>query len=256
MMGMFDTIINRYPLPEDFPDFARGDGRRFQTKDLDCELATFEITPDGRLTRTGWGWYGEGTDPLPGAEDYSGDMEIYDANMAACCGGQTYTEDGSDYESVSLRFRFNAGHVASVELIEHIRHPALSMADRREIEGPSPTEVEIERWESRVAESLVGREVFVLWGGSPIESGYPATVVAEGPREWVARKASGGMECLSRALRDRIVFDSRDAAVESRKAQREEHEAQQARYDELMAARTVTGDGAAAISVGGAEDRK
>lgn len=42
-MGMYDEVMVRVPLPG-------GPARQpFQTKDLECELATYEITADGRL---------------------------------------------------------------------------------------------------------------------------------------------------------------------------------------------------------------
>jgi hypothetical protein len=45
-MGLFDTIYCQYPLPD-----ARHQDLDFQTKDLECLLDTYTITPDGRLLR-------------------------------------------------------------------------------------------------------------------------------------------------------------------------------------------------------------
>jgi len=45
-MGLFDTIHCEYPLPD-----TRHQDLDFQTKDLDCFLAHYTITPDGRLIR-------------------------------------------------------------------------------------------------------------------------------------------------------------------------------------------------------------
>jgi hypothetical protein len=43
-MGLFDTIRCEYPLPD-----ARHQDLEFQTKDLECFLAHYRITRDGRL---------------------------------------------------------------------------------------------------------------------------------------------------------------------------------------------------------------
>lgn len=50
-MGMFDTVTFRYRLP----DGVRG--TEFQTKDLDCQCDSYEISAEGRLFR----WTGDGT---------------------------------------------------------------------------------------------------------------------------------------------------------------------------------------------------
>ena len=42
-MGMFDTIICEYPLPDEW------ENANFQSKDLKCELDTYVITSGGRL---------------------------------------------------------------------------------------------------------------------------------------------------------------------------------------------------------------
>ena len=42
-MGMFDTIICEYPLPDEW------ETPNFQAKDLNCELDTYLITSGGRL---------------------------------------------------------------------------------------------------------------------------------------------------------------------------------------------------------------
>lgn len=52
-MGMFDYIKFRYRMPDGFDGF---DGDQYQSKDLDCSLDQYEITPCGKLVRT----YGSG----------------------------------------------------------------------------------------------------------------------------------------------------------------------------------------------------
>lgn len=43
-MGLFDTVVIKYPMPEE----ARG-VTEWQTKDLICYMRHYEITPEGRL---------------------------------------------------------------------------------------------------------------------------------------------------------------------------------------------------------------
>ena len=45
-MGMFDDIRCKRTMPDGF------EGEWFQSKDLSCDLSTFEITDDGRFVRT------------------------------------------------------------------------------------------------------------------------------------------------------------------------------------------------------------
>lgn len=44
-MGMFDTVTFRYRMPDGEA------GPEYQTKDLDCECAFYEISSEGRLLR-------------------------------------------------------------------------------------------------------------------------------------------------------------------------------------------------------------
>lgn len=50
-MGMFDRVTFLYRLPD------RVTGTEFQTKDLDCQCESYEISAEGRLLR----WMGDGT---------------------------------------------------------------------------------------------------------------------------------------------------------------------------------------------------
>jgi hypothetical protein len=58
-MGMFDTVECFYPLPDTSPreldDMNRNDDLSggFQTKSLECTLASYTITKDGNLLREG-----------------------------------------------------------------------------------------------------------------------------------------------------------------------------------------------------------
>lgn len=50
-MGMFDTVTFRYRMPDEVT------GTEFQTKDLDCQCESYEISAEGRLLR----WMGDST---------------------------------------------------------------------------------------------------------------------------------------------------------------------------------------------------
>lgn len=70
-MGSFDQLVCRYPLPT--PKDKRF---TFQTKDLDCRMADYVITEDGRLVQTGAGVF---EDP-PAAEapvSFDGTLNFY-----------------------------------------------------------------------------------------------------------------------------------------------------------------------------------
>lgn len=56
-MGMFDDVICEAPLPDGYEG-------RFQSKDFDCELATYKITADGRLLRREYEWKNSPDAPL------------------------------------------------------------------------------------------------------------------------------------------------------------------------------------------------
>ena len=59
-MGMYDNIKCKYPLPD-----AAAQGVDFQTKDLECTLAEYEITEDGRLIEHCWDYEATPEDELP-----------------------------------------------------------------------------------------------------------------------------------------------------------------------------------------------
>jgi hypothetical protein len=86
-MGMFDYLNVEVELP----DGTSGEGRGFQTKDLQSLMETYTITADGRLvrSRTDWEWiensssfFGGGLYPIPGSErtddiPFHGDLTFY-----------------------------------------------------------------------------------------------------------------------------------------------------------------------------------
>ena len=67
-MGMVDEVTFRYRMPDG------REGEAFQTKNLDCLMDIYEITPTGRLVRK---WMGEETDRPLGDMKYSGMLKLY-----------------------------------------------------------------------------------------------------------------------------------------------------------------------------------
>jgi hypothetical protein len=231
-MGMFDQIECQYPLPGDPPEFARKSGHRFQTKDFGCVLATYRIAEDGRLLLLDGGTYGAkpGSGDDPEEIPFTGEVDFYDGNIAAS-GPGTYTANGEDEEWVEYKATFVAGRLREIRETRRERKPALPISRLpRHDESRRPTPEEIATWEARLAESLIGRMMYRLWGGQ--EEGYPVEIIAEGPKQWVGRKADGELELIGRGERDRIFFDSEADAKAQRQEQRSEREEQQREYDE------------------------
>lgn len=50
-MGMFDEVIFTRPMPDGYTAEAS-----FQTKDMQCELATYRVFDDGRMLKMTNGW--------------------------------------------------------------------------------------------------------------------------------------------------------------------------------------------------------
>lgn len=111
-MGMFDTLICKVPLPKDAPSFIEP-GHRFQTKDLDRTLSTYEITEEGLLVQL----TGFCDDPLSEPKvytDYHGDLRFYTSNIRGLKNGDLYTENGEKAESVDYRARFTNGKLQDI----------------------------------------------------------------------------------------------------------------------------------------------
>lgn len=76
-MGLFDTLICKYPLPGNPPDVAD-----WQTKSLGCTLDSYTISPEGRLLQhRPRFWDEESYGPHPGAslhdEEFEGPVRFY-----------------------------------------------------------------------------------------------------------------------------------------------------------------------------------
>lgn len=219
-MGMFDEVLCSAKLPGQPPAFVVATGFRFQTKDLDCELATYEITEDGRLVCRDGGWLEEdGKGPV----DFTGDLEFYQSNWVAVSNGIDFTRDGEDYESVTYTARFIDGRLQQIVETWRERKPALPQSDLH-FGKSKPTAEDVARFLERRAESLVGRQMFLLLGGKEPSEGEHVEVIAEGPHAWVLRFPDGDFRIEHRAMRDHLLFDSFEAAAThyaEQKAQRD-----------------------------------
>ena len=72
-MGMFDDIKFRYRMPDGY------DGNDYQSKDLDCSMDQYEVTPDGKLVRIYSSGYPDNV-PLPLRDvRHDGLLNIYTA---------------------------------------------------------------------------------------------------------------------------------------------------------------------------------
>lgn len=122
-MGMFDYVKCSAPLPGEPPAFV-GPGHRFQTKDLDCTLAEYEITADGRMVLSG----------REDAIDFDGDVNFYDTNCVGASINQDgmvhFTEDGEDAEFVEYVARFADGRLTGIEEVDRTRWPAHPASER------------------------------------------------------------------------------------------------------------------------------
>lgn len=206
-MGMFDYIVCDYPLP-DCPAFVKK-GHQFQTKDTDPQwLETHTIAEDGSFSIDG----------------YTGTVEFYTSNIVGS-GPGIYTRNGEDAESVTYLAAFDNGRVKTIERIAYDCEPGM-VSDH---EPYRPTDEDVARWRAREAESLVGRRIYVLYGGQT--EGYWGEVIAEGIKQLCIRNDEGELELLHRSSRDTTHFDSVEDATASRQRRTTDWETRKARYD-------------------------
>jgi hypothetical protein len=211
-MGMFDHVECRYPLPENVPA-----GELFQTKDLANLMLEYMITEDGRLEEK------SGTEDL---NEFTGKIEIYWSNIVAS-GPGLYTRSGEDAHVLEYAITFVDGVVRRVKQIKNEYQPALASPEFPNWKIPS--EEETRQREAREKEPLLGKTLWLWWGGQ--ETGYAVKVVAESSRQLVVRREDEQFEIVYRSHRDRLLFDSQEDGkryVDERKAawetQRQEYE--------------------------------
>lgn len=194
-MGMFDYVECEYPLPGVKPKFLK----TFQTSDLDCQLGTVTISGEGKLV---------------GYERFTGEVEFYGCNVVAGAPWGRYTRDGEDIEQVTYSAKFVDGELQTVEQTHYSREPALSSREQPP-DGFHQMESELNE-----SDSFVGKRLFVLWGGSPIERGYYVDVVNE-TKDQLCCKSERGMEIIHRFQIGNIILKDREEAA-AKLAYREE----------------------------------
>jgi len=188
-MGLFDCVRCKYPLPGNPPDNLD----EFQTKDLECSMHQYVITSDGELV-------GER------AEDYATcTVDLYFSNIVSS-GAGVYTSNGDDAHSGNYRVTFVAGKVFSVEQTKNVREPALPVSQRKTWHFNERSPEEIAARDAREKESLIGREMFLQYGGSA--KGYSVQIIAENSRYYVAQSEREEINKLYRSDRDRLLFDN------------------------------------------------
>lgn len=204
-MGMYDEIVCEYPLPGSPPAFAATAGHAFQTKDLDGMLIAYTIHVDGTIT------------PSLG-EKFTGSIVFYTSNI---CGGGPgrYTRNGEDAHSVSYVAIFVDGALKELREDSNEIAPAMPISKMR-VQGPRLTKEDVDEIRRRQAESLIGRVIYVMWGGQA--DGYVASVIAEDAKEFVVQSKTRGFEKIDRRNRDATFFDNEADAKESRKSRNDE----------------------------------
>lgn len=213
-MGMFDEIVCEYPLPGTAPDFVKP-GHHFQTKDLDCVLATYTIDADGVISEP----------------DFTGKLSFYSCNGCIWARGFTFTPDGSDYETVEYLAEFVDSKLTKIQQVEYRRQKALAASVSREVDllFSNPPQVK------RDSTNLVGRKGYVLWGGS--DEGYCVEIVYETDKEICWKNEKGKLEVQHKSLYGHILWDSEEEAKSHRRNEVEHHKKVAAELQRLLDAK-------------------
>jgi hypothetical protein len=190
-MGMTDEVICDYPLPN-LPKFI-GPDYIFQTKDLDCLGNEYFIAADGQFS-----------DP-----DFTGVINLYASNLFAT-GPGLYTKNGEDAETVNYSVKILDGKVQEALRSSYSRRPAIKIEP---MQSYVLTGEEEKNRNIANTENLIGKSVYVLWGGK--ETGYWVKVVYSGEKEHCV-ESDRGLEKLHRFQRNIIFFDTEEEAFSYR----------------------------------------
>lgn len=163
-MGMFDHIICDFPLPN-LPSFVQS-GHLYQSKDLDCTLATYTIREDGRLLKGGK------------ELDYTGVLCFYTSNIVGS-GAAIYTRNGEDAHSIEFEAIFVNGFLQKLKQTENSIQPAFKS---KPFKLPKITDEDRQRIKEREEEDLTGRVLYV-GGISKFFPGYSAKVIYSGKKQ-------------------------------------------------------------------------
>lgn len=225
-MGMFDYLVCKAKLPGEPPEFVKEPGHQFQTKSLDCCLATIEITEDGFLT---------------GYPDYHGIVTFYDGNSGACGYGFHFTKHGEDYEWVEYSAGFSLGKLQAI--VETVRRsePALPIAELNAVSPlhKPPDREAIKAHQERIAKSYTGHELWYARGGRTASEGYKVKVLAEDDKKLVLQSDKNGIELEYRRFIGSILFDSMEQAIEHEEASKSDDEAIKAKFAAMLANRKI-----------------
>lgn len=223
-MGLFDYVRCEYPLPGNAPSFAAE--ADYQTKDLTCYMKHYTITADGQLVEDS------------GAEkwdDFTGTVDLDWSNVVAS-GPGTYTRDGEDAHYLEYRVVFVKGKVTEIVEVTNESHRAAKVKHRAD---EPLSEEDVQRHKQRQSESLVGRTMWLWWGGD--ETGYPVTVVAENNKQWIVQKDSDSdLEKLHRGDRDRLLFDSQGDGQRYKAERAAEWERERLEYEAAISSQQPT----------------
>lgn len=221
-MGMFDYITCSAPLPGTTPTFVKP-GHKFQTKDLDCLMETYEITADGRLLGS----------EMQEVKHYGCfTVDFYTSNASGGWGNITFTRQGEDFESADYTAMFVDGRLRGIHQTAYERKPALQ---QKNIGYQKPTADDVAEHRRAEQESLAGRRMYLRYGGS--DAGADVEVVAEGPKEWVVRKTDDTFEVIDRRMRGSTFFASAAEADAQDASRQAEYDRQKAEYDAMLARR-------------------
>jgi hypothetical protein len=205
-------------------------------------MDTYRISKEGYLFLKRWDEQGE----IPERHElYTGTIEFYGSNVVASGPGR-YTRNGEDAEDVEYKAIFVEGRLTSVSQTQYSIQPSTTLPKR--LLPTLLTQEERSEIKAREAESLVGKTIYVLWGGQ--EDGYYTTVIAEDDRELVCqakeeRKSSWGVklsnfEIMGRFNRDTTFFDTKEEAFAHRKERSDLWESEKQEYERIIAEKKLT----------------
>lgn len=201
-MGMYDLVICRYPLPGTPPDFCASLDHQYQSKSLDCVMATFEITEAGELKRVSSSFSQEMDQPEP--VSFHGVLQFYDGNTTGYAFGVSFTAAGEDEEWVAYEATFTNGIVQSMVETEREKQPALAQHLLDEIDA----KFEKDEPQVTMTEPEIGQSMYLQWRGSG--KGYPVTLLAKTQREWAVADEKGKLNTLRPTDLGRLLFHSQE----------------------------------------------
>ena len=143
--------------------------------------------------------------------------ELQSSNIAAS-GPAIYTSNGEPYENVEYEAVFVNSKVSYIKQTIYEKKPAWPISKLAIKEKIS--DEKLAKTEARRKESLLGKTVYVLYGGQ--ETGYYAEVVAENEKQWCLKKTNCEFQLMYRCQRDNLIFDTEADALNNRAESKKE----------------------------------